>query len=85
MEIIENMFKNINGEKAIQAAWGTNIQRRKYLKTCMEDMVLLMEKYNVSWYKAGKVSKEGHPHHSLYLKSNSVLEPFDVKDYITNF
>ena len=84
MEMIENILKDTNGEKAIWAAWGTNIKRRKYLKSCMEDMVLLMETYNVSWYKAGKVSKEGHPHHPLYLKSDSVLEPFDIKEYITN-
>lgn len=82
LEMIENMLKSISGEKKVWAAWGTNIEKRKYLKLCLEDLKTLLDKYNASWYKAGKVSKAGHPHHPLYLKGDSILEPFNIEEYI---
>ena len=38
---------------------------------------------NAVWYSAGKRSKKGHPHHPLYLRRDSALEPFDAQSYIT--
>lgn len=67
---------------SIWAAWGTVIEQRTYLRECMRDMVAIAEEYGANWYKAGKVSSKGHPHHPLYLKADSKLEAFDVEEYL---
>lgn len=62
---------------AVWAAWGSLIMKRDYLASCVQDMVLIGNQYGVRWFTAGPRSKAGHPHHPLYLRSDSVLEPFD--------
>ena len=62
---------------AVWAAWGSVIEQRPYLPRCVEDMIALGEEYGTEWFTAGPRSKKGHPHHPLYLKKDSVLEPFD--------
>lgn len=71
---------------AIWAAWGTNIEKRSYLKKCLEDMVQEGERFGAKWYMVGKPSiKKGHPHHPLYLKKDSKIEPFDMETYLKLF
>lgn len=70
---------------AVWAAWGTIIEKRRYLFECVGDMVKIGQKYGVNWFTAGNRSKVGHPHHPLYLPKNSVLEPFDPVPYIDTF
>lgn len=67
---------------AIWAAWGAVVEKRGYLKTCIRDMVSIGGEYGAEWFRAGKVSKAGHPHHPLYLKKDSPLEPFGVTEYL---
>ena len=67
---------------SVWAAWGSVIEVRPYLPRCVEDMIALGEEYGAVWYTAGARSKKGHPHHPLYLKKDSLLEPFeDIRDY----
>lgn len=73
---------SISQRRAVWAAWGAVIEKRKYLPGCVRDMVLLGEKYNASWYCAGAVTKRGHPHHPLYLRKDETLKPFDVNQYL---
>ena len=67
---------------AVWAAWGTVIEKRDYLPACVRDMIALGEARGARWYSAGKRSKKGHPHHPLYLRKDSPLEPFDVVGYL---
>ncbi len=71
---------------AVWAAWGTIIEKRPYLKTCVKDMVEIGREFNAEWYTAGTRSKlKGHPHHPLYLKKDSTTECFsDILDYLDN-
>lgn len=69
-------------EKAIWAAWGNLIDTRKYLFGCVRDMVQVADRYGARWYTAGRRSKSGNPHHPLYLKKDSVLEEFNIDQYI---
>lgn len=70
---------------SVWAAWGTIIMKRKYLTNCVNDMISLGENYGAKWFTAGAKSKNGgHPHHPLYLRKDSLLEPFDVRGYIDN-
>jgi len=71
-----------HGKADIWAAWGTLIKKRKYLKDCLSDIYQITEKHNISWYSMGKKTKEGHPHHPLYLRKDSRLEIFDITEYM---
>jgi len=69
-------------EPTMWAAWGTLIEKRDYLPGLMRDMVALTDQKNIPWVTLGRRSKKGHPHHPLYLRSDSTPEPFDVKAYL---
>ena len=70
------------GSPAVWAAWGTIIEKRDYLPACLRDMIALGNARGARWYSAGKRSKKGHPHHPLYLRKDSALEPFPVEEYL---
>lgn len=70
---------------SVWAAWGTIIEKRPYLPSCVLDMVEIGKKYGAKWFTAGARSKtKGHPHHPLYLKKDSTLDEFDVVTYCEN-
>ena len=69
---------------AVWAAWGNIIEQRSYLKSCVQDMIGIGEAHGAVWYTAGQRSAKGHPHHPLYLRRDSGLDPFDVRDYCGN-
>lgn len=76
---------SLSAEKpSVWAAWGNIIEKRPYLTDCVRSMIETGERYGASWYTAGKISKKGHPHHPLYLKKDTPLDPFDVRRYIDN-
>ena len=66
---------------AVWAAWGNIIEQRPYLKSCVQDMIDIGENHGAAWFTAGKRSTKGHPHHPLYLRKDSGLDPFDVQSY----
>lgn len=72
---------SLSDAPAVWAAWGTVIEQRDYLSHCVRDMVALGEEYGARWFTAGARSKKGHPHHPLYLKKDSLLDPFDAALY----
>ena len=69
---------------AVWAAWGTIIEKRDYLPACVKDMIAIGKDYHAQWFSAGKRSTKGHPHHPLYLRKDSPLEPFDVESYLNS-
>ena len=70
------------GSPAVWAAWGAVIGKRGYLPQCVRDMIAVGKRRNARWFSAGKRTKAGHPHHPLYLRKDSPLEPFDVGAYL---
>ncbi len=78
--ILSNVGEGIS--PAIWAAWGTIIEKRPYLRDCVLDMVRIGQSYGANWFSAGKRSKKGHPHHPLYLRKDTVTEPFDIEEYL---
>lgn len=67
---------------SVWAAWGSIIEKRAYLADCVADMIEIAEKHRAVWYHAGPISKAGHPHHPLYLRADTRLEPFDAGQYL---
>ena len=73
---------SISEKPAVWAAWGAIIEKRKYLPSCVRDMVAAGQEFGATWHCAGPISKKGHPHHPLYLRKDEVLKPFDVAGYL---
>ena len=73
---------SIGEHPTVWAAWGTIIEKRDYLKTCLKDMIEAGEEYGAQWVCAGKCSKKGHPHHPLYLRKDEIIRPFPVTEYL---
>jgi len=69
-------------QPTIWAAWGSIITKRQYLINCLYNIVDLSKEYQCQWVNAGQVSKQGHPHHPLYLKRTAQLNSFDIDEYI---
>ena len=67
---------------AVWAAWGTIIEKRKYLIPTVRDMIAVGERFSAQWYSVGARSKKGHPHHPLYLRKDAVCEAFDIRAYL---
>lgn len=68
----------------VWAAWGAVIEKRRYLPACVQEMIRIGQRYHAVWVTAGLRSKQkGHPHHPLYLRRDSALEPFsDIESYL---
>lgn len=73
---------SISEKPAVWAAWGSIIEKRKYLPECVRDMLHVGKEYGAVWYCAGAITKKGHPHHPLYLRKDEKLKPFDVAAYL---
>ena len=83
MKAFRYVLMRSEGAPAVWAAWGAVIEKRKYLPGCVLDMVRLGKTFGARWFTAGPRSKAGHPHHPLYLKKDSLLEPFnDLEEYL---
>ena len=83
MKAFRYVLEQAGEAPAVWAAWGAVIEKRAYLPRCVRDMVLLGEGFSARWYTAGPRSRAGHPHHPLYLKKDSPLEPFaDLEGYL---
>ena len=73
---------SISEHPGVWAAWGTIIEKRPYLRHCLQDMLEIGNTYGATWYCAGRVSKKGHPHHPLYLRKDEKIRPFDTDAYL---
>ena len=81
MAAFEYILSHCADAPSVWAAWGSIVEKRGYLKACVSDMIEIGERYDAKWYTAGARTKAGHPHHPLYLKKDSGLDAFDVRNY----
>ena len=79
---ILSQVKEAGYAPAVWAAWGTIIEKRKYLPDCVMDMVRIGNEYGAHWVCAGSCSKKGHPHHPLYLRKDEKCKPFGIEGYL---
>lgn len=83
MKAFEYILSLSETTPTIWAAWGAIIEKRDYLASCVTDMANIGASYGAKWFTCGKRSVKGHPHHPLYLKSDSKLEAFDdLREYL---
>ena len=72
-------------EPTVWAAWGTMIEKRPYLNGLLREMAEAAVPFSAKWVTFGKRSRQGHPHHPLYLSRTAMMEAFDIDNYIRNF
>ncbi len=86
MRAFEWLLSRAGDAPTVWAAWGAVIEKRRYLPACVREMIEIGQRYGATWVTAGKRSKQkGHPHHPLYLKSDSPLDPFaDIEEYLSS-
>ena len=83
MKAFEYVLSSCDGAPTVWAAWGTIIEKRPYLVTCVRDMIKIGKDYHARWVSVGNCSKKcGHPHHPLYLKKDSGIDPFNIEAYL---
>ncbi|MBI9050779.1 MAG: DUF1643 domain-containing protein [Anaerolineaceae bacterium] len=70
-----------NKELTLWAAWGGLINKRPYLLTLVQSITLLPELQNCKWVARGNPTKDGHPHHPLYVKKDAPFTLFDISRY----
>ena len=84
MNAFRYVLEHAGERPAIWAAWGTVIEKRPWLPLCVQEMAAIGQQYHAMWFTAGPRSRAGHPHHPLYLKKESRLDPFtDLDAYLS--
>lgn len=79
------LLSQLTSAPDLWAAWGSIIEKRPYLPGCVLDMAAVGKQFGARWFTSGPRSKKGHPHHPLYLKKDSSLDPFtDLESYLNS-
>ena len=84
-KVIDNVFKQVNeacGYVDVWCAWGGIVRTRAYLCECVRQLACAGSRYSVNWLKRGKETKDGDPHHPLYVCKHEPLLPFDMRNYL---
>ena len=81
--IIRSVFKAYPNA-LILASWGNAIEKRKYLKDCLKEILSI--DINRKWVSRGKLTVKGNPRHQLYVANNTPLKDliFDGDCHILN-
>ena len=62
---------------SVYCAWGNLIETRPYMNI-FKDLNILD---GTNWLCRGPLSKKGHPHHPLYVRDDTPLVAFSMKEY----
>ncbi len=80
---IEQIKELVNSHSNFEicAGWGTEINRRPYLKDCLRDLAITIG-LDKRWIHLHHLTKNQHPRHPLYLSANSIINDFNINDYL---
>lgn len=70
-EAIRSVF-NIYPNALTLASWGNAIEKRKYLKDCLKEILAISP--DRKWVCRGKLTVKGNPRHQLYVPDNTKLQ-----------
>lgn len=76
LEHIGKVFKQ-HPNSFVWAAWGNEIERRLFLKVCLKEIAVKVNKYSPQWHHKGEKTIKGHPRHPLYLKKDAQFHKFE--------
>jgi len=78
--VIESLVQHYSPD--VWCAWGTLIEKRPYLNRCLRDIYNVLSTFGCTYFRRGKISKAGHPHHPLYLRKTEPLREFNLQSYL---
>lgn len=85
IHILKCLIAQYNIDK-VWAAWGNTIDIREYLPEELLNLKKIIDSKNeLLWYHISPMTNSGNPHHPLYLKNDSLLELFDISQYICKY
>ena len=70
-KVIRSVF-NIYPNALTLASWGNAIEKRKYLKDCLKEILAIDP--DRKWVCRGKLTVKGNPRHQLYVPNNTKLQ-----------
>ena len=70
-EVIRSVF-NIYSNALTLASWGNAIEKRKYLKDCLKEILAIAP--DRKWVCRVKLTVKGNPRHQLYVPDNTKLQ-----------
>lgn len=70
-KVIRSVF-NIYPNALTLASWGNAIEKRKYLKDCLKEILAIAP--DRKWVCRGKLTVKGNPRHQLYVPDNTKLQ-----------
>lgn len=79
IKVIEDL---VSKEYDIWVAWGALIEKRSYLKRCLNDISPVIGHNRV--FSIGQRTVAGHPHHPLYLKKGLGVDDFNIEKYLSS-
>ena len=82
IKAFEYILSRCERTPSVWAAWGAIVEKRDYLMQLISDFARVSEGYGAKWYTCGAISKKGHPHHPLYLRSDTKKDEFDIFAYL---
>jgi len=81
LKVVVNMVSK-QKNPIIWSAWGTTIEKRKYLTKCLKDIYAKLKEFDPKWIHVGKLTKKGHPRHPSRLAYDLPIINFDIKKYL---
>ena len=63
-------------------AWGELITKRKYLISCLLEIIDITVPLNPNWLAIGDTTKNGHPRHPSRISYNNDFIPFNMEQYL---
>lgn len=82
IKVILNVINNASTPN-IWCAWGVSIKEKEYLSYCLKDIYETLKFKQINWLCTG-TTKEGHPKHPSRLSTKSVLNNFDIENYVSS-
>lgn len=77
---ITSLFEKYKGV-SILCAWGGDILIRPYLKTCLTEIISVIQDKDIKWLKIGDLTKNRHPRHPSRGGYTELTE-FDIMQYL---
>nr|WP_297916922.1 DUF1643 domain-containing protein [uncultured Allomuricauda sp.] len=78
LQIFQNAIEQF-GIQNIWLAYGNLIEIRKYLPSCLHQLLHSIGHLDINWKISGLPTQKGHPRHPLYTSAKSPLVSFDLE------
>ena len=83
-ENLKHIRRLLSGQKKphIWAAWGGDIQKRRYLADSLHQISRVVSRQEGEWFHYGALRKDGHPRHPSRLSYEWQFCSFDIDTYL---